>query len=140
MSLFGYLKGFLGATRPRLNAITRSYLQAALWSSTDEDGVPMDRNRSESDFSADAMSKADHDTREFEEANSELYTQIGIDSQQAGKLFWLARNGVGVSFTDNYRTGTVEYQIAKRLDVDAKKYGEAHVYEGDDGELEIFTG
>ena len=140
MSLLGYLKGFLGATRPRLNAITRSYLQAALWSSTDEDGVPMDRNYSESDFSAAAMSQADRDTREFEEANSELYTQIGIDSQDAGKLFWLTRNGHGVSFTDNYRTGTVEDQIAKRLDVNARKFGEANVMTGDDGELEIFTG
>lgn len=141
MSLFGYLRGFLGSTRPRLNEMTRSYLQTALWSSRDdEDGSPLDRDYSESDFSADAISAADRDCTKFAEDNSELYSQIGFDSEDAGRLFWHARTRSGITFMDDFKTNTVEDQIAKRLQANAQKYGEAHVMPNDEGELDIFTG
>jgi hypothetical protein len=140
MSLLGYLKGFLGSTRPRISDMTRSYLQTALYTSSDEDGRPLDRDYSESNFSADAMTKADQDVTKFAFDNGHLYVRIGMSSADAARLFWYARTGSGITFMDNFTTGTVEYQIAQRLQANAEKYGVADVYAGDDGELEIFTG
>lgn len=139
MSLFGYLKGFLGSTRPR-SEMTRSYLQTALYTSSDEDGRPLDREYSVSDFSADSMTKADQDVTKFAFDNGHLYVRIGISNEDVGRLFWYARTGAGVTFMDDFKTGTVEEKIAKTLQANAKKYGEANVYVGDDGKLEIFTG
>lgn len=138
MSLLGYLKGFLNGTR--LSEIARGYLQTALLVETDENDESYDRSYSVSDFSENAVVKAEHDCREFAADNAGLYRQIGIDDERAGGLFWLTRTGSGVTFMDNFKTGSVEMQIAKKLHTNARKYGEAHVHANDEGELDIFTG
>lgn len=138
MSLLGFLKGFLSTSR--LSEMARGYLEAALWAATDEDGYPLDRDYSLSDFSTETVAKAERDCQEFASANAELYSRIGIGEDKAGHLFWLVRTGSGVSFTDDFKTGTVEMQIAKKLDTSARKYGEAHVMPNGEGELDIFTG
>jgi len=137
MSLLGFLKGFLGNSR--LSEMTRAYLETALWTSED-DGDRLERNYSVSNFSADAVAKAERDCQEFATENEELYRRIGISEDKAGQFFWLVRTGSGRSFTDDFKTGSVQMQIAKKLDTSARKYGEAHVHVSDEGELDIFTG
>lgn len=141
MSLFGFLKGLMGGSNADdTDAFLRSYLETALWAEVDSDGEPLDRNFTVSDFTEEALASSARDCASFEEANYSLYSQIDMDADEAGNRFWLARNGHGAAFMDNFNSGSVEHDIAKVLQANARAYGPANILENDDGTLDIFVG
>jgi hypothetical protein len=114
-----------------------AYIEAALWSSTDnsneQGGDPLDDNYDESDISSEMMKDIDEDCKDFVEAN---FAFIKDDLKQAGHDFWLTRNGHGAGFWD----GDWEFEIdgknaGKHLTEMSKPYGGVDIYVGDDGKL-----
>jgi len=118
--------------RPRLDAFTRAYIEAALWSSTDwsdeSGGEPLDKNYSVGDIDDATLDKMIADCADFQERFGEL---IGSETEQAGHDFWLTRNGHGAGFWD----GDWEEPAATELTEGSKEYGEFDLYIGDDGAI-----
>lgn len=104
------------------------YIECALWSSTNDDGKPLD-SIGDIDLSDELLETMKQDAEAFESANSELYREVMSDVQ-AGHDFWLTRNGHGAGFWDR---GLGE--LGETLTTKAKEYGGFDLYIGDDGKL-----
>lgn len=112
----------------KLDTFTRSYLETALWSSTDEDGEPLDDDYTIDDFSDEFIKEAVADCEAFQEDNQE---DIDGLSSRAGHDFWLTRNHHGAGFWD----GDWEVVAGARLTVSSHAFGEVTLYVGDDGRI-----
>lgn len=117
--------------KPISDKFLRAYLEAALWSSTDDEGENLDKNYSIEDFSNEALEEAIHDTNSFIVANEADLAQAGDDGQN-GHDFWLTRERHGAGFWDR---GYLDKDVAKRLTDAAHAYGEGNIYVGDDGKI-----
>ncbi len=106
------------------------YLKTALWSSTDDDGEPLDKNYSASDFAPSAVSSAREDLDAFMEQADPFIDATDLSSEDAAHNFWLTRNRHGAGFWD---LGLGE--IGKKLTDISHDFGESNVYLGDDGQL-----
>jgi hypothetical protein len=111
-----------------LDPFTRQYLETALWSSTDDDGDPFDREYGPEDFAPEAITQAAEDCAGFRAAQADDLAEI--EDTQAAHDFWLTRNRHGAGFWDR---GLGE--IGRRLTDAAHAYGSCDVYLGDDGRL-----
>lgn len=109
-----------------------AYVTAALWSSTDDEGNPLDDNYSIDDISQETLDKMKEEADKFEAENKEVYTKGGWSDAQAGHDFWLTRNGHGAGFWDR---SELDEEIGKQLTDASKKFGEVDLYVGDDGKL-----
>lgn len=126
------------SAKRKLDDFTRAYLNAALWASTDEQGVPLDKNYDISDFAPEALDAAIKDATTFQSRNtidlvkaSKLAKPSEYSSAaQHGHDFWLTRNGLGVGFWDRGYGA-----VGDRLSKAAKAYGSKDIYVGDDGLL-----
>ena len=103
------------------------YVRAALWSSTDDAGCPMDDSHDESDLSPGTVAKMRYDCAKFLAANREL---LNGEYSQAGHDFWLTRNHHGCGFWD----GDWEEHGDALTDA-AHEFGESDLYVGDDGKI-----
>jgi hypothetical protein len=124
-----------------LGAFANAYIEAALWSSTDESddsgGEPLDKNYSASDIADATIDKMIADCDDFEERFGELIHDDDSPNlakygrtEVAGHDFWLSRNGHGANFADgDWPNHGDELQAA------AKSYGEFDLYIGDDGQI-----
>lgn len=96
-----------------------AYIECALWSSTDDDGRPLDKKFSRDSLSGEALLKMIKDCRAFRE-------QAGIvilrNMPRAGHDFWLSRNGHGAGFFDG---AWGEY--GDKLQALAKSFGECNL-------------
>ena len=108
----------------------RAYLEAALWSSTDEEGEPLDAVFSVDDFAQSAVDQAASDLDDFFAANEEAIEESGLSDKEVAHNFWLTRNRHGAGFWDR---GLGE--IGEELTEAAHAYGESDAYEGDDGQI-----
>src|SRR5687767_14180399 len=85
----------------QLDTFTRSYLETALWSSTDEStpegGQPFDANYSIDDLHPDTVAQAVAECNQFQEQAGDM---IDGDTRKGGHDFWLTRNGHGAGFWD----------------------------------------
>lgn len=130
----------IGETR---DDFLRSYLETALWSSTDDEEKPLDDNFSTSDFSPESIAQARRECAAFQEANATALEVVPPapdgDSAEgyAGYLFWLTRCGHGTGFWDHKEWGAEEIEA---LTAASKRAGERSVYVGDDGQLWIGEG
>lgn len=111
-----------------MNTFTRSYLTAALWSSTDDQSEPLDRDYSPSDIAPATLAKMEADCTRFLAKND----ITGYGDEQAGHDFWLTRNGHGCGFWEENH-GTPE-QCAL-LDAAAEAFGAFDLYIGEDGQI-----
>lgn len=122
----------------------KSYLETALWSSTDENDEPFDRNYGISDFSNSARKQARaeveaflHQIEEavlvFEDKAEETGKALDFDDTDIGHDFWLTRNGHGAGFWD--RPKKYGADLAEILSEYAAGAGERDLYVGDDGTL-----
>jgi len=116
---------------------TKSYIECALWSSTDGDGRPLDSG--EHELSADARAQMVKDCEDFEQANADLlerwYSEAGETTARAGHDFWLTRNRHGAGFWDRWNDATPQGKIGRELTEKAHAYGEVSLYIGDDGAI-----
>lgn len=120
-----------------LDAFTRSYLETALWSSSecDDEGnyiYPLDEHYSIDDFMVQALKESIADCKAFQESEAgDLAKAYGFGPsygpESAGHDFWLTRNGHGAGFWDR---GLGE--VGDRLSKASKVYGsvDLQVYRG----------
>jgi hypothetical protein len=127
-----------------IDHFTRGYLIAALWSSNDESGSPLDSSYGLEDIHPDSLKGALEDCKDFQDRNADdlqQYEQLRAEKDSikesgdtwmdyAGHDFWLTRNGHGAGFWDR-SIG----EVGERLSNSSKAYGEAYVYVGDDGKV-----
>ena len=111
-----------------------SYMVAALWSSTDDEGEPLDNNYDVDDIDAETYNNMLVDAANFQDYNDDLLSDAyGIDGQDAGNAghnFWLTRNGHGAGFWDG------DYpETGDALTLASKQFGEFDLYVGDDGKI-----
>lgn len=115
---------------PWFNKFYRSYVETALWSSTDDNGEPLDQVDAE--LADQTKKKMEVDCRRFYVENKDDI-ETG-DVSMAGHDFWLTRNGHGSGFWD----GDWPEEIADRLTASSKRFGEANLYVGEDGQIYHF--
>ena len=117
-----------------LKTFTAAYVEAALWSSTDNaddsGGEPLDKNYDASDIVPETQAIMRHDARDFYTRREQLWRSAGMSDEQAGHDFWLTRNGHGAGFWDR-GLGVV----GEKLTDEAKLYGSFDLYVGDDGKV-----
>lgn len=110
--------------------IVKHYAIAALWSSTDDQGEPLDSSFDLADISAETWGRMSEDVLRFIKANAELLKQSGQSDEQIGHDFWLTRNGHGAGFWDR---GLGE--VGDKLTEACRAFGEVFLYVGDDGQI-----
>lgn len=129
-----------------LDEFTRGYIDAALWSSSEDDGTPLDERFRARDIHPDSLRQAVEDCREFQEVNEILLRgcyNFGQDytlargtrkyrPSNAGHDFWLTRNGHGAGFWDR---GLGDY--GEPLTDASDRAGNVDLYVGDDGCLHL---
>lgn len=109
---------------------TDAYLACALWSSTDDNGEPLDGSYDLSDISEATLLQAKEDCEAFQRDNWDDIERSRESLEQAGHDFWLTRNGHGAGFWDR---GLGD--IGTRLTAASKVYGSVDLYIGDDGKI-----
>ena len=129
----------------KIDNFTRGYIDAALWSSTDDYDEPLDRNYGVSDIADITLAKMVADCKLFQESNMDAlvayYEAKSYDPSQgtvadyAGHDFWLTRNGHGAGFWDR---SEVSKPIRDLLTEASKKFKETDLYIGDDGLIYSF--
>ena len=114
-----------------LLAMVDSYLETALWSSTDESneqgGDPLDDNHYTDDISDESFVSAIGDCESFLDCQADLLSDV--EPETAGHNFWLSRNGHGAGFFDSGA------EHADALQDATKPYGSVDLYVGDDGKV-----
>jgi hypothetical protein len=117
----------------RLSKFQQGFLEAALWSSTDNaddsGGEPLDKNYDISDIDPKTLASLLKDCDDFCEENAELLARAG-DDEQNGHDFWLTRNGHGAGFW-----GRDSGAVGDKLSDACKPYGSVDLYVGDDGKI-----
>jgi hypothetical protein len=111
-----------------LDAFTRAYIEAALWSSMDgETDKPLDEDYGIDDLAQEAVDEMVTDCAAFQATHAEdidagpRRAKGGSDAhEQAGHDFWLTRNGHGCGFWD----GDWPEPAATRLTDGAEAFGE----------------
>lgn len=113
-----------------------AYVQEALRTETDNStpsgGYPLDKNYTPAQIAPESMARMMQDCEAFQAANKVDLAEL--DDEQAGRDFWLTRNGHGAGFWD----GDYEEPIASRLTESAHSFGECSLYIGDDDAIHHF--
>jgi hypothetical protein len=121
-------------TDMQIDTMLAAYIEAALWSSTDESddsgGEPLDANYSADDIADDALAAMRDDVKAFATKNADDIDGAWV---QAGHDFWLTRNGHGAGFWD----GDWPEKAADRLSEASEAFGDSTLYVGDDGKLYV---
>jgi hypothetical protein len=120
------------ATANDLDLFTRAYVVCALWSSTDLDGTPLDRDFNIEDISDETIQEMIADCAKFQADHT---GDISGYPEQAGYDFWLTRNRHGAGFWDTGRPWADG--AGDRLTEAAHTFGETDLYVGDDRKLYI---
>jgi len=114
-----------------MDDFTKGYIEAALWSSTDDDCNPLDAKYTTDDLTLELKVKITTDCINFQHANRvnlalayDLYPDNEwSNEEQAGHDFWLTRNGHGCGFWDR---GIGE--VGDTLTEICKGWGEFHLF------------
>ena len=121
-------RGALGPVGPELDEFAKAYLIAALWSSTDEEGNPLDDEHTIENIARETHNEMVFDAEKFYRENE---ADIEDDPSRAGHDFWLTRNGHGAGFWD----GDWPEPAATRLTKASEAFGAYNLYIGDDGKI-----
>jgi len=114
----------------QLDLFTCSYIEAALWSSTDNEEEPLAANYDINDIEPATLAEMAKDCRQFQAKHADL---IGDELEQAGHDFWLTRNRHGAGFWD----GDWPEPAATILTESANAWGEVDLYVPDTGKVAI---
>jgi hypothetical protein len=124
-----------------------AYVEAALWSSTDDEGQPLDKHHGMDDIAPETLARMRANCLAFlahklggrliaiaERLDTEGKWSLpgGVECSvmaYAGHDAWLSRNGHGCGYFD----GDWPVGIGDGLDKLAKEFGEFNLYIGDDG-------
>ena len=115
-----------------LDAFTQGYIEAAMWTLTDDKGHNLDYLGLH-DIAEETIEQAITDCASFQAANRTLLDRAteesGRGEESHGHDLWLTRNGHGAGFWDRGYSDA----IADPLIYAAHVYGEMNWYLGDDG-------
>lgn len=118
-------------TSPVNDDFLAAYIEAALWSSNDDEDVPIDSNYGPDDLSPELLAEMTEDCRLFLEQHGHLITaencRTGNYLSQAGHDFWLNRNGHGCGFWD----GDWQDEVGEKLSEACEAFGESNLYVND---------
>jgi len=114
-----------------MTPFVEAYVMCALWSSVDEEGLPLDDQFDIEDIAPESLIEMTRDCEAFQESEGADLERAGEDSQN-GQDFWLTRNGHGAGFWDR---GYGE--VGRRLTEAAHVWGSSNLYIGYDGKLHI---
>jgi hypothetical protein len=117
-------------TRAKLDDFTFAYVEAAMWTLTDESGESMN-HLGLHDIAEETIVKAIADCQAFRTEAGALLD--GAEDSQVGHDFWLTRNGHGTGFWDRALHVYPNDPEGARLTEIAKRQGSADWYVGDDG-------
>jgi hypothetical protein len=121
----------------QLTNFVRAYIECALWSSTDDAGVPLDNVKyADTELAEETKARFLADCERFQTdyirvLNEHDYASGDFSEQQIAHDFWLTRNGHGAGFWD----GDYPEALGDALTALAKTYGECDLYIGDDGKI-----
>jgi hypothetical protein len=125
-----------------LEEVFKHYLIAAVWSSTLEDGNPMDNTHSFNDFNPVVLENLKEEVVKFCNQHAELLTQFAAalpqkrewtESAQIGHDLWLTQNGHGAGFWDR-GCGEAGENLS-RLVGHGTEFSPTNLYIGDDGKI-----
>lgn len=120
-------------SKTELERFAEAYVRAALWSSGDDDGEPLDREHDVRNIAPATLARMRVDCATFLTANAARVDAgaFADNAAQAGHDFWLNRNGHGCGFWD----GDWPEPAAAELSRAAQRFGEFNLYVGDDGKI-----
>ena len=113
----------------QLTQFSRAYIQCALWSSSDDNDIPLDRNYSYKDIAIQTLQAMQNDCDKFQSDN---FDDISDDLELAAHNFWLTRNGHGSGFWDCDEYSNESQTI---LSASSEKFGTYDLYIGDDNQI-----
>lgn len=102
-----------------------SYVETALWSSTEDSGEPLDKNYGREDIATETLEKMRGDCLDF---LTLYWDDVSSDMGRAGHDFWLTRNHHGAGFWD----GDWPEELGRILTDAAHVYGGLDLYVGED--------
>ena len=105
----------------------QQYMETALWSSTDDDDAPLDKNYSTDDITKETKKGMLADCQAFYDQNRALLEDPDSPwpADQTGHEFWLTRNGHGSGFYDSsYGTDGSREALTEAC----KNFREVHLY------------
>lgn len=111
-----------------IETVLGHYIGAALWSSTNEAGTPLESMLGAEDLADETLESMADDVESFLTEPQVLADVDGMSLEAVGIDFWLTRNGHGAGFWDR---GLGER--GDRLTTAAHAYGSSDLYVGDDG-------
>lgn len=129
-----------------LDPLTRSYLNTALWSSTHDDGRPLDHTHNIYDISQRTVNHANLMADVFRRGLPDhLGHVVDLDPDAAGRDLWLTQNGHGAGFWDGgwdhlNDESMPDEGVGRDLTEHAQKLPETSLYLGDDGEIHHHSG
>jgi hypothetical protein len=119
----------------------RSYIESALWSSTDGDGTPLDDSKyADTELAPETLKRFEEDCENFRSQYAKLIS--GLDDSVLRSFppdshiphdFWLTRNHHGAGFWD----GDYPEPLATQLTDLAHSFGECDLYVGDDNKFHV---
>ena len=115
-----------------MDEFTASYLESALWSSTDDDGTPLDDERyCDAELAPETIAQFKSECARFRAINTALLDQATEHQSETRQAhdFWLTRNGHGAGFWD----GDYPEELGDALTVASKAFGTCDLYIGDNG-------
>ena len=113
-----------------LDSFVLAYVECALWSSTGDNGEPLDADYSIDDIASEGLASMVKDCDSFRELAAESLADANQTDEQNGHDFWLTRNGHGAGFWDR---GLGD--VGQKLTDDAHSFGSSDLYVGDDGKI-----
>lgn len=114
----------------KLTDFERAYCEAALWSTLDENDVPLDQRFAIIDLPTDFCADCDA----FLDSHREFIGEDVESVKRAGHDLWLTRNGHGAGFWD----GDWPEPGATVMSETCEALGSVELYVGDDGKLCIY--
>ena len=113
-----------------LDDFLKAYIVCALWSSNDDDDIPLDRNWCEEDIDEDTLEQMRQDCKKFMIENREdieKYPDRGTHSglAQSGHDFWLDRHHHGCG---SWNRDYLPEGVGDRLTKNAQKFGEFNLF------------
>lgn len=115
-----------------LDTFLAGYLEYAVWSSTDDEGEPLDRQHSADDIAPESLDWCRAECAAFLESNAGLLECAELTTHEAGGLFWLSRCGHGSGYFDRG-----DHPCFGELQSASRACGERWLYVGDDGMLHV---
>lgn len=115
-----------------ISEATHAYIETALWSELDDEGVPLQENYDTDDIDGDSAEAMRQSVIDFIDGCREHRPDVfeGIEAGRIGHDFWLTRNRHGAGFWDRGLGERGDW-----LTMMAHPYGEASLYVGDDGNI-----